>query len=106
MPIDECMKKHTHRQYLVWQAWLRSRWNHKSKQDHYLAQIAAEVARLRADKPLTVKIASFFIPFIFRKKTEEEQDPEASWSEEDKIAISKSRWFGVTGYKGKATDGS
>lgn len=46
MTLDECMKKHTVRQYRVWLAWLSEQETIPDKHDLYLAQVALEVRRL------------------------------------------------------------
>lgn len=43
MPVSECMKRTTHRQYKAWQIWLDEQWHKPSRADHYAMQIAAEV---------------------------------------------------------------
>lgn len=49
----------THRQFLVWQVWLDEEMNNPSREDHYLMQIAQEVAKTRAKHPNQVKLEGF-----------------------------------------------
>lgn len=45
MSLDECMEKHTHRQYLTWLAWLEMQWNKPDRHDHYLMRVAQVVCK-------------------------------------------------------------
>lgn len=44
MPLRKCMKKTSHREYLVWMAWLDRQWDRPSRTDNYLMQVAYQVA--------------------------------------------------------------
>ena len=102
MSLDECMTKHTHRQYLAWLAWLDDQWNKPDRRDHYLMQIACEVRRGYVKKASAVKFDQFKIPFKFEKQevskpaaSSSSGTPDSSLSLRSQAsAISKSVWLG------------
>lgn len=63
MPIEECMDRHTHRQFLAWIAWLESQWNKPDRHDHYTMQLAATVKRLFMKDPRSISLNDFIISF-------------------------------------------
>lgn len=91
MGLNECVEKHTYRQYLAWMEYLRQQWNEKTPIIYYLAQIAQEVRQTRFKKTV-IFLKDLFIPFVFNKVVVEE-------TVESKTAKSKSHWFGLTGFK-------
>ena len=63
MSLDECIQKHTYRQYLAWLEWLQEEQNNPSASDYYLMSIAAEVRRSVVKQPSSVKLDDFRIQF-------------------------------------------
>ena len=63
MPIQQCMDTHTHRQYLTWLAWLDHRDATPDPTQYYLMQIAAEVRRVLAKQPNSIKLDHFELQF-------------------------------------------
>lgn len=86
----------THRQFLVWSAWLDEQWNRPDRTDHYLMQVAAEVRRGNAGKKARqVKMQHFLLEF---KQVQKEKRKETA-------AEAKARWLNVVGYKEPIKDG-
>lgn len=82
--MRECMQKTTRREYLAWLAWLDKEWEHPSRTDYYLMQIAAEVnGVLRKKGPL--KLDNFKLRF-----TDDKKQPKKETTQQ-----SKSRWLGL-----------
>lgn len=63
MPLEQCMREHTHRQFLVWDAWLEEQWNRPDRNDHYLMQIAVTIQRLLSKNPRSIKLGNFKLSF-------------------------------------------
>lgn len=57
------MKKWSHRQYLTTLEWLDKEWDTPNRTDHYLMQIAVEVARTKAKNPSSVKMEHMKLRF-------------------------------------------
>lgn len=88
MPIGECLKRHTHRQFLAWMAWFGMQWNRPTLSDHYLMLIAAEVRRTIAEHPRRVEMKDFKLEFRTDDKAA------AQPTREQAAAFSKARWLG------------
>jgi len=100
---QEVWDKLTHRQYRTLAAWLDEQWNHPTRSDHYLMQIAQEVRRVLAKDKREIKLEHFKLPF----KRAEKRAPEDPATKKARItAWSKARWFGILGIKEKPTDGN
>lgn len=90
----------THRQYVVWQAWLDMQWEIPSRSDHYLMRIAFEACRAnqRIKRPNKVKIDDFRVKFTRKDDKRkvsivEHRTPEEEQAARDKAAaMSKGRW--------------
>lgn len=74
----------THRQFLAWQAWLGGEWDHPSRTDHYLMQIAFGVHRANVKHPERVKFEHMRLKFG-------EPKPEADTPQS--VAVSKQTWL-------------
>jgi hypothetical protein len=55
----------THRQFLVWQAWLEKEWNNPNRADHYAMQIATTIASQGLKEGIPIHQGK--IPFQFKK---------------------------------------
>lgn len=77
----------THRQYECWTQWLNIHaFNHPSRTDHYLMQIATEQRRSYVKNPRGVKLKDFQI-----KVTQKDNETQAS--RDVRIQQMKQRWF-------------
>lgn len=81
----------TNRQHLVWVEWLKMQWNAPNRTDHYLMQVAAEVARQWAKHPQSCKLGNFIIQFGGDK-------PLTPTQRKRQIQDSKDRWLSAVGY--------
>lgn len=78
----------THRQYSAWVAWMAAQWNEPDRTDHYLMQIAYQVACAAAGKRARrVKFGRFKLPF--RRVG---GDAPSGLSEEQQLALDKAVW--------------
>jgi hypothetical protein len=95
------MRETTYRQYLVWMAWLDDQWNHPSREDTYLMQIACEVRRVLSKNPNQVKVGDFKLEFTSAKpaKTNTEGGSKGTQplSMEDRVEGSKALWMAAVG---------
>lgn len=78
--MHELRSRITYSEFLEWVAFLNLEEERNSKQDYYLAQIAAEMRRSQVRTPRKIKVTDFLIQ---RKVTE---DPKA------KMKVSKAAW--------------
>ena len=60
----------THRQFLLWMAWLKKEWNKPSRDNWYSMQAAAEARKGWVAKPNDVQVSDFIIPFGWRTPEE------------------------------------
>ena len=88
------MHEITHREYLMWMQWLDEELERPTKSDHYLMQIAQQVARLFKKQPGRIQLKHFKLSF--RKKQRA-----TTTSKKEAATQSKARWFWLTGFKGK-----
>ncbi len=69
----------THRQYKAWEAWQEAEWNHPSRSDWYLMQVAAEAFRaaLSDEHRRKVEVKDFQLPFkiVRQEAVQKEHDP-------------------------------
>jgi hypothetical protein len=80
LPLTECLRETTYRQYLYWQRWLQRQWNEPDRHDHYLMQIAQVVLQAAVKDPSSIKLADQKLAFTFSdpaKKQTTRLDPEA-----------------------------
>ena len=96
MSLRQCLKEHTHRELLVWNAWLDQEWDNPSRSDWYAMQVAAEVQRLyeqRLKSPKPVQVKDMKLNFTTEK------DANKPLRVEKKVATawSKARWFSWLG---------
>ena len=75
----------THRQFLLWRAWLDEQWNRPSRSDHYLMGVGCEVRRANARNPAAVQLSHLKITF--------ERVESARPMSDQQIAASKARWM-------------
>lgn len=83
----------THRQFLVWHAWLRKEWDMPSRADHYAMQTAAEVRRTALKDKNSVQLNQFKIPFKWEKRKqgkEVKKSAEQARKEAGKAALKRS----------------
>ena len=73
---------------MEWQAYFEWEQNEHSKQDYYLAQIAAEVRRTMVKKPSQVKVADSLLKFKTTKEVHATN-----------LSASKAFWFAGVGFK-------
>lgn len=90
MPLEECFKRHTYRQYYAWMAWLDKQWSVPSRTDYYLMQIAQAVSRVLSKKPKAIKLKHFKLSF-----GESNKPKPSKLSADERTAASKARWGGI-----------
>lgn len=95
MTLGECLEKTTHREYLVWMAWLRDRLNHPGLTEYYLMQIAMEVRRVLSNKPSSIRLEQFKLKF----NVDRLRKPVQKMTKELATTYAKAKWFAITGYK-------
>lgn len=93
MPLDECMKTHTQRQFRTWISWLDEQWDQPTLSDYYCMQIAAEVRRVLSNKPNSIKLEDFKMKFSKPKLVSK------ATSAKDKAAASLANWKAFLGVK-------
>lgn len=93
MPLRECMRQHTNREYLTWMDWLEEQWEHPTRGDFYLMQIARQVACVLSKEPDRIKLQDFLL--TFRRKDSQRLSGEA------RMSRSKAFWKIVTGLIGR-----
>lgn len=96
MGLDECISKHTHRQYRTRLEWMDEQWNHPTLNEYYLMQIAAEVRRVLAKHPNEIQSDHFKIKF---KRAVAKSQEQAEKDKQAKITANKMRWAGFVGIK-------
>jgi hypothetical protein len=79
---------------MMWSAFLEREDQKTTKQDYYLAQIAAEIVRNR-DGVDGKRVTLESKVLKFETKTVQEVEP---LTEEQKLAYAKASWFAQTGY--------
>jgi hypothetical protein len=93
--LAQTMRETTHREYLLWVESFEQEWNHPTKQDWYLAQIAREVACVLAstEEKKSRPVKDFLLKFTIPKSSEEKKS-----SSEEKWKQSKEIWKQVTSF--------
>lgn len=78
----------THRQFIVWHAWLNEQFNEPSRTDYYLMQLSCEVRRILNKHPNRVKTDQFKLKFKYKEgKATDIQ------TREQKIQSTKNLWI-------------
>lgn len=70
--------------------------NVASRQDYYLAQIAAEIRAANSSNPSNIKLEQFLLRF---SRQEHNRAPETEEARKLRIAKSKAFWCGMVGAK-------
>lgn len=86
----------------TWIEWLDQQWDKPNRSDHYLMQIAAEIARTRNPKHAgSIKLAQFKVPFkLVDAAGKEILTPEEIKRKQEQSTIqARSRWLGWLGAK-------
>lgn len=78
MTVQECIDKHTYREYQMWMAYFEDEWKEPTLSDYYLMQIAQEVRRVLSKNPNAVKLEDFKIKFQDANAEQKKYDPEFS----------------------------
>lgn len=95
-PVQRVMRETTSREFLKWRRFLKDLMNTPSREDYYLAQIAARVYQTVAKEPNKVRVEDFLLEF-----TEQKEAKEVPLTEEvvaQRTANSKAAWFGIAGH--------
>lgn len=86
MPVEECRRRVTSREFARWVVWFRQRWNRPDRTDHYLALVATRVQQTFSKRKhkLSGNILKFTTPAKPTKLTEERKkeitaNAKASW---------------------------
>lgn len=89
------MRETTSREFLEWMEYLdKEEWQKHHREDFYLAQIAMEVARTRVRNPGSLKAENYLLKFVTRG---EAAAPVSQEEVEERTAMSKGKWFTLTG---------
>ena len=89
MPLSECMKRTTGREYLVWNQWLDNQWNEPSRSDKYIMSLSLQVANVLSKK-FKGKIEDFKLDF--KRDTGK---PMTKEGKEQAAKLSKATWIGA-----------
>ena len=89
MTLDECMEKHTHRQFLSILEYFKMDMNTPSRDNYYAMQIAAEVRRGYVEKSASVRLDQFLLQFETRKM--------GKLTKNQRVQLSKDKWKAVVG---------
>lgn len=91
MSLGQCIKSHSHREYLAWMDYFQEEMNVPDRTDHYLMAIACEVRRVLQERPAQIKPEHFKIKFEWR-------DPDAPRKlSQAEIDSAKLKWFSMFG---------
>jgi hypothetical protein len=76
MPVTECQRRLSHREFLTWREHLKEDWEHPNKTEFYLMQLAAVISKMFAAKNQKVDLNKFKLSFkdSSKKPTKEEQE--------------------------------
>lgn len=92
------MEKTTSSEFIEWMAFLDLERNQTSKEDYYLAQVAAEVRRSFVKSPQSVHVKDFILSFT---RAERSSPGGGSPAMEDPVQRSKNYWSAVLGLEKK-----
>lgn len=90
------MREITHREYLTWMERFEQEWNEPDRHDYYLMQVAYE-ARYANPFRKAKQFATKHWKLIFG----DNKPKTRKMTVEEATAVSRARWFGLTGYKRK-----
>ena len=86
MPLEECLTRITHRQFLTYRDYFRAQWEEPSRADYYAMQVALGVYNsIPVKKP-----ARSLDDFRLRFKSDAPVD------EKTLLELSKAKWFTIT----------
>lgn len=94
----------THRQFVTWHSWLSEELNNPNRSDWCILRVAQEIVNFRNGFVGLPAVSLEEMKIVFEspdevkkaKESEEERQYQAN-----RIAASKSRWFGLSGYSSK-----
>ncbi len=92
MPLALCMAETSSSDFVLWNVYLNQEINGFHREDHYWAQIAAEIRMVLAKNPSRIKTEHFLLKFERKDKKKTEMVIDDAY-----IERSKSFWFGVAG---------
>ena len=72
------MRSWTEREYRMRLTWLDEQWNHPSRADNYLMQIAAEIRRGNSRHPERIQPEQLRMKFVFDAEPKKKLTPEES----------------------------
>lgn len=101
MSLQRCMSETTSSEFVDWQRFFKQELGNPTRGEYYLAQIAAEVRRHIARKPLDVDKSQFLMKFEY--SSGEADTHKTPVDPETKVATSKAFWFGFVGINPEAT---
>jgi hypothetical protein len=91
--LGECLRRNTHREYLLWEALWAAEWDEPDRHDHYLMRVAAEVRRTLMKKPGDpIDLDDFKVKFKQAGAGEG-----SALTPGQRLAVSKAAWLGVVG---------
>ena len=88
MPVSECIRRVSYREYLGWMERFKEEWNSPSRTDYYLMQIAMVLLGTKKGKVDDLKI-----PFKFKSETHHD----VTMTAEQATAMAKARWHARLG---------
>ncbi len=88
MPLSECIKNTTDREYVAWSEWLNNQWEEPDRTDLYIMQLTLQVASMLSKKKM--KLNDFKLEFSSNKS---EKQTQAS------VDTSKAQWLRRVGLK-------
>jgi hypothetical protein len=91
MLVGDLKERVTYREFLEWLVFLNNEEERQTKQDYYLAQIAAEIRRGQVTNPRSVKVKDFLVEMTTTPK------------QKKKMERSKSFWLGMVNVKQKGS---
>ena len=99
MSVQQLRAETTSREFVEWLAYFRHfEFEEQNRESWYLAQIAAEIAKLRTGKPRGIKVSQYLLKFEKRVRTNDPNEPQAV-----RFGKSKRAWFGsIPGAKKKS----
>lgn len=91
MPLQRCQAETTSTEFLEWQQYARQEFEEPTREELYLAQIAAEMRRFVAKTPRSVHLGQFILPLAsaVKKRSKKITDDEAVV----RMANSKQYWL-------------
>lgn len=94
------MEKTTSSEFIEWMAFLDLERNQTSKEDYYLAQVAAEVRRSFVKSPQSVHVKDFILSFT-RAERSSPGGGSPAMEDQDPTQRSKNYWSAVLGLEKK-----